>query len=186
MAQHGRSRERTRWGRRHHRRGSGCTPPIPSHRNAKDRGWFRRFRCTPIFHEPPTHVGSCAKSEVEVAGRRALTPCRRSHATGDELVPCSAFRSARTRAFGDACIAVQEILDRNHGSSETTRASPSPCVTYQGCDEGYPVTWCARRWAFAPTLVVAARLEILLELLMGPVRFRCERRSNVSALIAMN
>ena len=30
----------------------------------------------------------------------------------------------------------------NHCMAATTPADPSPCVTYQGCDQGKPVTWC--------------------------------------------
>ena len=31
---------------------------------------------------------------------------------------------------------------RNHCMTTSTPATPSPCVTYNGCDPGYPVTWC--------------------------------------------
>ncbi len=30
----------------------------------------------------------------------------------------------------------------NHCSSDTMPVDPTGCVTYQGCDAGYPVTWC--------------------------------------------
>jgi poly(3-hydroxybutyrate) depolymerase len=32
--------------------------------------------------------------------------------------------------------------DANHCENMTTPVTPSPCVTYQGCDAGFPVTWC--------------------------------------------
>jgi poly(3-hydroxybutyrate) depolymerase len=34
------------------------------------------------------------------------------------------------------------FLERNGCSDQTTPTDPSPCVTYQGCQVGYPVTWC--------------------------------------------
>ncbi len=34
------------------------------------------------------------------------------------------------------------FVTQNHCSTQTTPVSPSPCVAYQGCDTGYPVTWC--------------------------------------------
>jgi poly(3-hydroxybutyrate) depolymerase len=54
-----------------------------------------------------------------------------SHGTHDSLVDISLGRQARDK-----------ILQQNHCGSQTTPVDPSPCVAYQGCDEGYPVTWC--------------------------------------------
>lgn len=54
-----------------------------------------------------------------------------SHGTSDSLVPVASGRQARDK-----------ILQQNHCGSQTTPVDPSPCVAYQGCDEGYPVTWC--------------------------------------------
>lgn len=34
------------------------------------------------------------------------------------------------------------MLATNHCSMDTLPVEPSPCVEYQGCDEGYPVVWC--------------------------------------------
>ena len=31
---------------------------------------------------------------------------------------------------------------RNHCSATTTAGTPSGCVSYSGCDAGYPVAWC--------------------------------------------
>lgn len=69
-----------------------------------------------------------------------------THGLSDDVVP-----------IGDGRAALQEMLERNHCSTETSPASPSPCVTYQGCDEGYPVTWCEfegghspQRWSSQP------------------------------------
>jgi polyhydroxybutyrate depolymerase len=54
-----------------------------------------------------------------------------SHGTSDSLVPIASGRQARDK-----------ILQQNHCGSQTTPVDPSPCVAYQGCDDGYPVTWC--------------------------------------------
>jgi poly(3-hydroxybutyrate) depolymerase len=52
------------------------------------------------------------------------------------------------------------FVTKNHCSTQTTPVSPSPCVTYQGCDAGYPVTWCEfsgghMPWSQAPDPVWA-------------------------------
>jgi polyhydroxybutyrate depolymerase len=49
----------------------------------------------------------------------------------DGVVPIANGRSAR-----------DEFLERNGCGTTTMAVSPSPCVTYQGCRAGYPVTWC--------------------------------------------
>jgi predicted esterase len=54
-----------------------------------------------------------------------------SHGLSDTVVPIADGRAARDK-----------ILKQNHCGSETTPIDPSPCVSYQGCDSGYPVTWC--------------------------------------------
>jgi len=54
-----------------------------------------------------------------------------SHGTSDTVVPIADGRAARDK-----------ILKQNHCGTETTPVDPSPCVSYQGCDDGYPVTWC--------------------------------------------
>jgi dienelactone hydrolase len=38
--------------------------------------------------------------------------------------------------------ALNTYAARNNCSTQTIAASPSGCVNYQGCDVGYPVTWC--------------------------------------------
>lgn len=69
-----------------------------------------------------------------------------SHGTTDEVVP-----------INDGRAGLQEVLDRNHCGTETTPTAPDNCVTYTGCDEGYPVTWCEfngghgpQRWQTQP------------------------------------
>jgi polyhydroxybutyrate depolymerase len=54
-----------------------------------------------------------------------------SHGTNDSLVPIASGRQARDK-----------ILQQNHCGTTTKAVDPSPCVAYQGCDDGYPVTWC--------------------------------------------
>jgi poly(3-hydroxybutyrate) depolymerase len=54
-----------------------------------------------------------------------------SHGVNDSVVPIADGRAARDK-----------ILKENHCGTQTTPVDPSPCVSYQGCDEGYPVTWC--------------------------------------------
>lgn len=34
------------------------------------------------------------------------------------------------------------FVERNGCGAETIPVEPSPCVEYQGCDDGYPVVWC--------------------------------------------
>jgi predicted esterase len=54
-----------------------------------------------------------------------------SHGTNDTVVP-----------LDDGRAALEKVLQQNHCGTETTPVDPSPCVMYQGCDEGYDVTWC--------------------------------------------
>ncbi|MBN2574730.1 MAG: Ricin and poly(3-hydroxybutyrate) depolymerase fusion [Deltaproteobacteria bacterium] len=54
-----------------------------------------------------------------------------SHGTSDSVVP-----------LADGRAALAKILQQNHCGTETTPVDPSPCVAYQGCDEGFPVIWC--------------------------------------------
>jgi poly(3-hydroxybutyrate) depolymerase len=54
-----------------------------------------------------------------------------SHGLNDTVVP-----------IADGRAALAKILQQNHCGTTTTPVDPSPCVSYQGCDAGYPVTWC--------------------------------------------
>jgi polyhydroxybutyrate depolymerase len=54
-----------------------------------------------------------------------------SHGTSDPTINISLGEAAR-----DA------FVTRNHCTTQTAAGSPSGCVNYQGCDAGYPVTWC--------------------------------------------
>jgi poly(3-hydroxybutyrate) depolymerase len=54
-----------------------------------------------------------------------------SHGLSDDVVPIADGRAARDK-----------ILQQNHCGTTTVPVDPSPCVSYQGCDSGYPSTWC--------------------------------------------
>jgi len=52
------------------------------------------------------------------------------------------------------------FVTKNHCTTQTVAVSPSPCVAYQGCDPGFPVTWCEfsgghMPWSMAPNPVWA-------------------------------
>jgi polyhydroxybutyrate depolymerase len=54
-----------------------------------------------------------------------------THGTSDSVVPIADGRAARDK-----------VLKQNHCGTDTKPVDPSPCVEYQGCDEGYPTIWC--------------------------------------------
>ena len=54
-----------------------------------------------------------------------------THGTADPTVDISGDETARDQFLAD-----------NHCGTTTTAATPSPCVSYGGCDSGYPVVWC--------------------------------------------
>ncbi len=54
-----------------------------------------------------------------------------SHGLSDNVVPIADGRAARDK-----------ILQEDHCGTDTVPVDPNPCVAYQGCDDGYPVTWC--------------------------------------------
>ncbi|WP_437475654.1 prolyl oligopeptidase family serine peptidase [Sorangium sp. So ce1014] len=62
-----------------------------------------------------------------------------AHGDADDVVPVENGRSAR-----------DVFLERNHCDQQTTPAEPSPCVSYEGCDAGYPVVWCEFSGGHAP------------------------------------
>lgn len=70
-----------------------------------------------------------------------------SHGLSDNVVPIADGRAGR-----DA------ILKRNHCGTETVATTPSPCVSYQGCDSGYPTTWCEFEGSHAPPNFAAAAI----------------------------
>jgi polyhydroxybutyrate depolymerase len=54
-----------------------------------------------------------------------------AHGDADNVVPLSDGERGR-----------DVFLERNGCGAETVPVDPSPCVSYQGCAEGYPVVWC--------------------------------------------
>jgi poly(3-hydroxybutyrate) depolymerase len=55
-----------------------------------------------------------------------------SHATNDQTIPQSQGQAAR-----------DEFVKRNHCGTQTSAPDANNCITYQNCDQGYPVTWCS-------------------------------------------
>lgn len=62
-----------------------------------------------------------------------------AHGKSDNVVPLENGQSAR-----------DIFLERNHCDQQTTPVEPSPCVSYGGCDAGYPVVWCEFDGGHAP------------------------------------
>lgn len=54
-----------------------------------------------------------------------------SHGTSDSTISPPQGQAAR-----------DEFVKRNHCTSQTSSPDANNCVTYQGCDPGYPVAWC--------------------------------------------
>jgi polyhydroxybutyrate depolymerase len=83
-------------------------------------------------------IGAQAGSTVSGATCARKTPARRvaiwaTHGDADTTLPIS------------NTIPMIDALVKNNGCTTTTAAvTPSPCVAYQGCAEGYPVVWCVR------------------------------------------
>ena len=56
------------------------------------------------------------------------------------------------------------IVTLNHCTTTTMPVDPSPCVAYQGCDAGYPVTWCPHDGAHViPSFAAAAVATFFLQ-----------------------
>lgn len=62
------------------------------------------------------------------------------HGDADNVVPLANGRSGR-----------DVFIERNGCSQQTKPIDPSPCVSYEGCDEGYPVVWCEFSGGHSPT-----------------------------------
>jgi len=70
-----------------------------------------------------------------------------AHGDNDTTVP-----------LADGMTALNKFLTKNGCGTQTTPVDPSPCVQYQGCMTGYPVTWCEfsgghMPWSPAPAAV---------------------------------
>ena len=62
-----------------------------------------------------------------------------SHGTEDTTISPAQGQAAR-----------DEFIKRNHCGTQTTSPDENNCVTYSGCDQGYPVTWCTYSGAHVP------------------------------------
>jgi poly(3-hydroxybutyrate) depolymerase len=62
-----------------------------------------------------------------------------AHGAMDDVVP-----------LDDGEAGLQVFLERNNCGTATVATDPSPCVTYEGCDAGYPVTWCEFQGGHSP------------------------------------
>ncbi len=54
-----------------------------------------------------------------------------THGTADTTVDISGDETARDQFLAD-----------NHCGTTSTAVDPAPCLSYDGCDSGYPVVWC--------------------------------------------
>jgi len=83
-------------------------------------------------------IGAMSGSTVSGATCARTKPARMvaiwaTHGDADTVLPISAAQS------------MIEALAKDNGCTTTTQpVDPSPCVAYQGCQEGYPVIWCVR------------------------------------------
>jgi polyhydroxybutyrate depolymerase len=66
----------------------------------------------------------------------------RGTCVGQVAVWISHGNTDETVAFTQGTASRDLWLKANHCGSTTTPATPSPCVSYEGCDQGKPITWC--------------------------------------------
>jgi poly(3-hydroxybutyrate) depolymerase len=83
-------------------------------------------------------VGAMSGSTVSGATCSNKQPARKvavwaTHGDADTVLP-----------IGPAQSMIQALVKYNGCSTTTTPVDPSPCVAYQGCQDGYPVVWCSR------------------------------------------
>lgn len=62
-----------------------------------------------------------------------------AHGTSDNVVSLSSGKTA-----------LKHFIAKNGCSNETVPVNPSPCVAYQGCNEGFPVIYCEFNGGHAP------------------------------------
>jgi polyhydroxybutyrate depolymerase len=70
-----------------------------------------------------------------------------SHGTSDQTISISNGQAAR-----------DEFAKRNHCGTQTSSPDTNNCVTYQGCDQGYPVVWCTFSGAHEPAPFAGAAI----------------------------
>ncbi|HMI82627.1 MAG TPA: prolyl oligopeptidase family serine peptidase [Polyangiaceae bacterium] len=77
---------------------------------------------------------------------RAITPQSgsgpRGTCVGQVAVWISHGNVDETVGFSQGTASRDFWLKANHCGATTTPANPSPCVSYEGCDQGKPITWC--------------------------------------------
>jgi poly(3-hydroxybutyrate) depolymerase len=93
---------------------------------------------------------------------RAIAPMSGSRTSGCNLEKTDRVAFWGAHGVNDVDVTPEEgrsardvFLQRDHCDARTTATDPSPCVSYEGCDAGYPVTWCEfdddhYQWAEAP------------------------------------
>lgn len=91
-----------------------------------------------------SHAVGCAMGDVF----RAIAPMAGAQFSGcdDGDAPVAFWGS---HAPGDGVVGIDlgrqgkdEFVQRNGCSTTTTPVQPSGCVSYEGCQDGYPVVWC--------------------------------------------
>jgi poly(3-hydroxybutyrate) depolymerase len=84
-------------------------------------------------------IGAMAGAPISGARCSSTPPANRvafwgTHGTADTALPI------------DMAYPIRDAFVAKNGCTATTQpVDPSPCVAYQGCDEGYPVVWCERQ-----------------------------------------
>jgi polyhydroxybutyrate depolymerase len=93
---------------------------------------------------------------------RAIAPMSGSRTSGCNLDKTDRVAFWGAHGASDVDVTPEEgrsardvFLQRDHCEQETTAVDPSPCAAYDGCDAGYPVTWCEfdddhYQWSEAP------------------------------------
>jgi poly(3-hydroxybutyrate) depolymerase len=70
-----------------------------------------------------------------------------AHGDMDNVVP-----------LDDGEAGLEVFLERNGCGTDTVATDPSPCVSYQGCDAGHPVTWCEFQGGHSPPQFAAGAI----------------------------
>ena len=108
----------------------------------------------------PWMDGGCvglAPAAVSLAGTVSVRRPRAahhvlSHGTNDPTIKPSEGEKAR-----------DEFVKRNHCSSQTSDPDANNCITYEGCDAGYPVNWCTFDGVHEPAPFAGAAIWKFLE-----------------------
>jgi polyhydroxybutyrate depolymerase len=100
-----------------------------------------------------SHTIGCQMSDVF----RAIAPIAgaifgRPTCTTHQIAAWMTHGTMDTAAIGGVdytagMTARDRLVTLNHCTATTVAAAPSPCVSYEGCDSGYPVHWCSHTGA---------------------------------------